>query len=264
VMSLAPFGNFYFDQKQPWTLIKSDKDKCGTVLHICLKLANALAVFMAPYLPFSSDKIWGALGHKNSVHLASWNDALSDLIVGHPLEKPKPIFKKLLLEDFVTKADPFSKLDLRVARVIDAKDHPQADKLYMLQVDLGALGKRVLVAGMKQHYTKEEITGKNIVIVANLKPATIRGAKSNGMLLAAGDDSGAVSLLSPEDASPGSEVFIEGIPREPVGVLEFDDFKQVTLIVNEKQEATYQGKTLQSGKGKIISDKEVKKGARIS
>jgi methionyl-tRNA synthetase len=74
VMSLAQFGNFYFDQKQPWALIKSDKDKCGTVLHICLKLANALAVFMAPYLPFSSDKIWNALGHKNSVHLASWTN----------------------------------------------------------------------------------------------------------------------------------------------------------------------------------------------
>jgi methionyl-tRNA synthetase len=264
VMSLAQFGNFYFDQKQPWALIKSDKDKCGTVLHICLKLANALAVFMAPYLPFSSDKIWSALSHKNSIHLASWDDALSDLNVGHLLEKPKPLFKKLLLADFVAETDPFSKLDLRVAKVIDAKDHPQAYKLYMLQVDLGALGKRVLVAGMKPYYTKEEITGKNIVIVVNLKPATIRGVKSNGMLLAASDGGGVVSLLSPKDASPGSEVFIEGIPREPVSVLEFDDFKQVALLVNEKQEATYQGKTLQSEKGKIISDKEVKKGAKIS
>jgi len=264
VMNLAQFGNFYFDQKQPWIMVKSDKDKCGTTLHICLKIASALAIFMAPYLSFSSDKIWTTLGHTNSVHLASWNDALSDLNVGHPLEKPKPLFKKLLLADFMTEIDPFSKLDLRVAKVIDAKDHPQADKLYMLQVDLGALGKRVLVAGMKPYYTKEEITGKNIVIVVNLKPATIRGVKSNGMLLAASDGSGVVSLLSPEDASPGSEVFIEGIPREPVGVLEFDDFKQVALIVNEKQEATYQGKTLQSEKGKIISDKEVKKGATIS
>jgi len=264
VMNLAQFGNFYFDQKKPWDLIKSDKDKCRTVLHICLKIANALAVFMAPYLPFSSDKIWSTLGHKNSVHLANWSDALSDLIEGYPLEKPKPLFKKLLLENFVIETDPFSKLDLRVAKVIDAKDHYQADKLYMLQVDLGALGKRVLVAGMKPYYTKEEITGKNIVIVVNLKPATIRGVKSNGMLLAASDGGGVVSLLIPEDANPGSEVFIEGIPREPAGVLEFDDFKQVTLIVNEKQEATYQGKTLQSEKGKIISDKEVKKGAKIS
>ncbi len=180
------------------------------------------------------------------------------------MERPQPLFKKLELSLIVEETDPFSKADLRVAKVVGVEDHPQADKLYMLQVDLGALGKRVLVAGMKPHYTKEEITGKNIVIVVNLKPATIRGVKSNGMLLAASDGSGVVSLLSPEDASPGSEVFIEGIPREPVGVLEFDDFKQVALIVNEKQEVTYQGKTLQSEKGKIISDKEVKKGAKIS
>jgi len=264
VMNLAQFGNFYFDQKQPWVMVKSDREKCGTTLHICLKIASALAIFMAPYLPFSSDRIWTTLGHTNSVHSSSWDDALSDLNVGHPLEKPKPLFKKLLLSDFVIETEPFSKLDLRIGRVIDAKDHPQADKLYMLQVDLGALGKRILVAGMKQYYTKEEITGKNIVVLVNLKPATIRGVKSNGMLLAASDSSGVVSLLSSKDASPGSEIFIEGITREPVSVLEFDDFKQVTLIVNKKQEATYQGKTLQSGKGKIISDKEVKEGAKIS
>jgi len=264
VMNLAQFGNFYFDQKQPWTLLKTDKDKCGTVLHICLKLVNALAIFMAPYLPFSSDKIWSDLGHKDSIHLASWDDALSDLIVGHPLEKPKPIFKKLLLENFLKEIDPFSKLDLRIAKVLDVKDHPQADKLYILQVDLGAFGKRVLVAGVKPHYTKQEIIGKNIVIVVNLKPATIRGVKSNGMLLAASDDSGITSLLSIDNDNPGSEVFIEGMPREPVNVLEFDDFKNVVLTVNEKQEATYQGKILQSKENKIISDKEVKKGARIS
>jgi len=264
VMSLAQFGNFYFDQKQPWTLIKSDKDKCGTVLHICLKLVNALAIFMAPYLPFSSDKIWSNLGHKDSIHLASWNDASSDLIIGYPLEKPKPIFKKLLLENFLNEIDPFSKLDLRVAKILDVKDHPQADKLYILQVDLGAFGKRVLVAGIKPHYTKQEIIGKNIVIVVNLKPATIRGVKSNGMLLAASDDNGITSLLSIDTDNPGSEVFIEGMPREPANVLEFDDFKKVVLTVNEKLEATYQGKALQIKEGKIISDKDVKKGARIS
>ena len=86
----------------------------------------------------------------------------------------------------------------------------------MMQIDLGALGKRVLVAGMKQYYSKEEIIGKKIVIVANLKPARIRGIESRGMLLAAEDNAGVVSLLNPGDADPGSEVFIEGIAREPI------------------------------------------------
>jgi methionyl-tRNA synthetase len=262
-MNLAQFGNFYFDQKQPWNLVKSDKEKCGTVLHICLKMVQALAVFMSPYLPFSSDRIWNILGYKDSIHEGNWDDALSELNVGESLEKPKPLFKKLLLEEFMAEGDPFSKLDLRVAKVIDVKEHPQADTLYMLHVDLGALGKRVIVAGMKPHYTKDEIKGKSIVTVVNLKPVKIRGVESKGMLLAAEDGAGVCSLLNPGDARPGSEVFIEGIPREPVRVLEFDDFKKVDMVIDEDQKAAYNGKMLQSEKGDVVSDKPIKKGAKI-
>ena len=254
-MSLAQFGNYYFDQKQPWNLIKTDKKRCATVLHICLKIINGLAVLMASYLPFSSDKIWHILGHKNSIHNEKWESTFEELKVGFILEKPKPLFKKLSLSEFMIEEDSFSKLDLRVAKVIDVKDHPQADKLYLLHVDLGALGKRVLVAGMKAFYSKDEIKGKLIVIVTNLRPAKIRGVESKGMLLAAEDTKGVVSLLDPGDANPGSVVFIEGIPREPAGVLEFDDFKN--------REAIYGGKNLKSEKGKIISDKEIEKGAEI-
>lgn len=262
-MNLAQFGNFYFDQKQPWSLIKTDKEGCGTVLHICLKIVNALAVFMAPYLPFSSNKIWNILGHENSIHDGKWESAFEELKVGIKLEKPKPLFKILSLQELMVEADPFSKLDLRVARILDVKNHPQADKLYMLQVDLGTLGKRVLVAGMKPFYSKDEIRGKSIVIVYNLKPQKIRGIESKGMLLAAEDDKGVVSLLNPGDANPGSEVFIKGIPREPVSVLEFDDFKKIGMSIGENREAMYDGKNLKSEKGKVISDKEIEKGAKI-
>ena len=264
VMNLAQFGNQYFNQNEPWKLVKDDEERCKTVLHICLKIINALAVFMAPYLPFSSDNIWKVLGHKESIHKVNWDAASEELRVGTALELPQPLFKKLTLEDFMVKSDPFSKLDLRVAKIIDVKDHPQADKLYMMQIDLGALGKRVIVAGMKPFYSKDEINGKSIVIVSNLKPATIRGVKSNGMLLAAGDETGIVSLLNPGEASPGTEVYIEGIPREPVKMLEFEDFKAINMTIDERGEATYQGKNLISKKGKIASDKKVKKGAKIS
>ena len=262
-MSLAQFGNYYFDQKQPWNLIKTDKKRCATVLHICLKIINGLAVLMASYLPFSSDKIWHILGHKNSIHNEKWESTFEELKVGFILEKPKPLFKKLSLSEFMIEEDSFSKLDLRVAKVIDVKDHPQADKLYLLHVDLGALGKRVLVAGMKAFYSKDEIKGKLIVIVTNLRPAKIRGVESKGMLLAAEDTKGVVSLLDPGDANPGSVVFIEGIPREPAGVLEFDDFKKVNMTIGKNREAIYGGKNLKSEKGKIISDKEIEKGAEI-
>lgn len=158
--------------------------------------------------------------------------------------------------------DPFEKLDLRVAQVLDVKDHPQANKLYLLHLDLGALGKRVIVAGMKPYYTKEELKGKKIVVVSNLKPATIRGVKSNGMLLAA-EDGGVCSLLDPGDATPGSEVFAEGIAHQPAGIVEFEEFKKVPLQIGDKNRATYGNRALQTEKGIIIADKSMKKGTKI-
>jgi methionyl-tRNA synthetase len=263
-MNLAQFGNVYFDKKQPWTLIKTDKDACASVLHICLKIIKALSIFTAPYLPFSSDKIWRMLGEKESVHKCGWDSALEELKVGTNLEKPQPLFKKLSLEDFMGETDPFSKADLRVAKILEVKDHPQADKLYLMHIDLGKLGKRVIVAGMKQFYTKEEIKGKNIVIVTNLKPAKIRGITSKGMLLAAeDDDTGVVSLLNPGDSTPGSEISIDGISRDPATVLEFEDFEKINMTIGEGLKAEYNGKVLKSEKGVVVSDKPVKKGAKI-
>jgi methionyl-tRNA synthetase len=262
-MNLAQFGNFYFDQKQPWNLIKIDKEACGNALHICLKIVNALSVITTPYLPFSSDKIWKILGNKESIHNATWDQALEDLKVGTPLERPQPLFKKLDQKEFIEEGDPFSKLDLRVARVIGVKEHPDADTLYLLHLDLGKLGKRVIVAGMRPHYSKDEINGKNIIIVANLKPSTIRGIKSNGMLLAAEDKKGICSLLDPGESSPGSEILIEGVSREPAVVLEFEDFKKVYMIIGEEQKAVYNGKVMKAEKGEVKSDKSVEKGAKI-
>jgi methionine--tRNA ligase beta chain len=81
--------------------------------------------------------------------------------------------------------DDFAKVELRVAKVLEARPHPNADKLLLLQVDLGEDAPRQIVAGIKAHYTPESLVGKKIVIVANLAPATLRGETSSGMLLAA-------------------------------------------------------------------------------
>ena len=261
-MNLAQYGNYYFDKNQPWSLIKKNKEKCGTVLHICLKIIQSLAVYTYPYIPFSANIIWKMLGNK--IDIKSWDDAKSDLNVGAVLEKPNPIFKKLDLEDIISNEDPFSKLDLRVAKILEVKDHPQADKLYVLYIDLGPLGKRVIVAGIKPYYSKDDLAGKSIVIVSNLKPAKLRGIESKGMLLAATDSNGICSLINPVDATTGSEVFIDGIPREPVSLLEFDDFTKVNMTIGDNQKAIYNKKPLKSKYGFVISDKKVLEGAKIS
>ena len=102
--------------------------------------------------------------------------------------------------------DDFAKVELRVATVLDCKPHPNADKLLVLQVDLGQ-EKRQICAGLRAHYQPEQLVGKQIVVVANLAPRTMRGEVSQGMLLAASDASGKVIVIGPGDqVAAGSKV----------------------------------------------------------
>ncbi len=102
--------------------------------------------------------------------------------------------------------DDFAKLELRVAKVVEARPHPNADKLVLLQVDVGDQQKQI-VAGIRQHYTPEQLVGKLIVIVDNLAPVMLRGETSNGMLLAATSGE-KVIVLTPDDPEcvPGARV----------------------------------------------------------
>ncbi len=105
------------------------------------------------------------------------------------------------------KFSDWQRLDLRVARIVDVKPHPNADKLYLLSIDLGN-EKRQLVAGLKNNYSADELKGKLCIIFANLEPATIRGVKSEGMILAAvNEDKSKVLILQPEkDIELGSKI----------------------------------------------------------
>jgi methionyl-tRNA synthetase len=102
--------------------------------------------------------------------------------------------------------EDFAKLELRVAKVLEARPHPNADKLLLLQIDVGDAQKQI-VAGIRQHYTPEQLVGKLIVVVNNLAPAMLRGETSNGMLLAASSGE-QVILLTPDDAGcvPGAKI----------------------------------------------------------
>jgi methionyl-tRNA synthetase len=93
--------------------------------------------------------------------------------------------------------DEFSRIELRVATVVGAEAHPRADRLVVLQVDIGE-EQRQLVAGIRAQYTPEELIGRQIVVVANLQPATLRGIESQGMLLAASDGAGNLVIIGPE------------------------------------------------------------------
>ncbi len=220
MMALAQKGNQYFQGKEPW------KNPGGNTLYLCANLLRTLAITAEPFLPSSAEKIWGMLALDGSVHGQKW-DAAKELGVsgGHRIGEVEPLYEKLekeRVEKFAGKYlhnkpekedvkemidfEEFQKTDLRVGVVTAADDHPNADKLMVLKVDLGEGRERTLVAGVKEAYGKKDLVGRQIIVVANLKPAKIRGVESQGMLLAA-DEDGTPMLIKPSKPSEaGSKI----------------------------------------------------------
>ena len=140
------------------------------------------------------------------------------------MEKPAPLFAKVE----VPMSDgfrQFASLDLRVGKVLSVENHPNADKLYVMKVDIGR--PITIVSGLKDYYSAEELSSKTLVIVSNLEPAKLRGVKSEGMLLAA-EEEGRLALLTPEsDLPPGTPVS-SGIEPE-VKTLSFKEFQELEI-----------------------------------
>ena len=213
IMTLARSSNVYFDTKQPWKQAKENLAACATTVNISLQTIKALTITMSPFLPFTAEKCMNMLNLP--LDRLTWNEAGKELPAGHNLGEQQILFTKLDAASLFSETpaesksvetkvdenneityDDFMKIDLRVAEILTAERVKGADKLVQLKIKVGA-EERQLVAGIAQHYTPEELIGKQIVIVANLKPAKIRGIESKGMLLAA-SDSEKLALVTPE------------------------------------------------------------------
>ena len=253
VMELSRFGNRYFDSVKPWALIKTDKDACGKVMNNNLKIVKALAVMAWPFMPKSSEKIWEYLGYENDIESAGINAVQSPLPAGQKLKEPVPVYKKVEIEkvkETLEKPEekevsgPFSsfrKLNLRVGKVISVNDHPDAEKLYLLKVDIGENEPRQIVAGLKAFYSKEEMSDKRVIVVANLKPAKLRGIMSEGMLLAADDEElggKSVLLLRASEDVPLGTVMNCGMENSSSSI-EYKEFQQVKMKVSSIQNGKF-------------------------
>ena len=146
-----------------------------------------------------------------------------------------------------------SALNLKVAKIIDIKDHPNANKLYILKIDLGTEEKQ-LCAGLKPYYPNPNgLLGKNLVVVTNLEPAKIRGEVSEGMLLA-GDNGIDVGILNPKKSKPGDQVYVKGVEDYKKEQISFDDFMKYTFEAKDGK-AYLQGKQLRTSSEEITLEK---------
>ncbi len=226
-MNLARLGNKYLTDTEPWKVAKTDLERTASILNVSLKLCADLAVAFAPFLPFSTDKLLGMLGLSKDVLV--WNNlGREDLLQpGAQLGAAELLFGKI--EDEAIDAqlnrleeirksnaaaaaaaapvtpqkeectfEDFEKMDIRTATVLEAERVPKTDKLLKLTIDTG-IDKRVIVSGIAEYYTPEQMIGKQICILANLAPRKIKGIESKGMILMAKEKDGKMRVVSPEE-----------------------------------------------------------------
>ena len=211
------------------------------------RLSRYLAIMTQPFLPFSAQRLWESLGESGDVALTPWDSATDWTVSYKWGEaEPTPLFQRLDLEEILSQEkslagessdsnDPghsvkggkkkkkevkkmpegtthldfetFMEVELRVGKIVSVSDHENADKLYVVAIDDGSESGRTICAGLKEYYTAEEMVGKSVVFVANLKPRKLRGVMSEGMMLAADDGNGGVKLVTIDgDIATGSQV----------------------------------------------------------
>ncbi len=215
ILKLTAAGNKYFDAMAPWTTKKSDVERTRKTLALCYSLIRALSVLIEPYLPDSARK----LRHMLNIGKVPWDGAgnwrlESEVEIGEVSILYKKVEEIIKMEQVKSPEEQpsseityeyFSKMKIKIGKIIDAKKVPQSKKLLELKVDIG---EKVitLAAGISQYYEPENLIGKEIPVIVNLKPRKLMGILSRGMMLAAVENGKPVLLNPLEEVKPGTDV----------------------------------------------------------
>ena len=225
-MSIARTGNKYISDTEPWKVAKTDMNRVATILNVSLQICADLAIAFEPFTPFAAERLRNMLGIKSC-----WDDLGREDILeaGHELKPAELLFTKVEDEQIeaqlaklakiraekeaaaaaeAAKAvapqkeqvsfEQFDAMDIRTATVLEAQKVPKTDKLLKLTIDTG-IDKRTIVSGIAEYYSPEDMVGKQICILANLAPRTIRGIESKGMILMARQGDGKMRFITPQE-----------------------------------------------------------------
>lgn len=241
VWALIGRANKYIDETAPWILAKdpAQAERLQAVMYNLAEALRIVAILIAPFVPVTAPKIYEQLGLGKPESFLLADAEWGKLATGTKVQKGDPLFPRIeVTEDGDTviaatkktaakpakaeapkaeakKATPaaadeitiedFAKLDLRVATIVAAERVPKTDKLLKIQVKIGD-EERTIVSGIAQHYEPEVLIGRNVIVIANLKPAKLRGIESRGMVLAASDSEGNLVLADAPGIASGSKV----------------------------------------------------------
>ncbi len=223
LMNVARIGNKYLADEEPWKLQKTNPERTAAIMHWATQITATLAVACEPFLPFTSAKMKAFIQLDETIGWSSLKDVSKLISSGHQLGKAALLFEKVEDEQIQVQLDKlkesemsntevnvpaakeeatfddFMKMDLRTATILEAEKVKKADKLLKLTVAAG-LDTRTVVSGIAEHFSPEEVIGKQVVLLANLAPRKIRGVESQGMILMAEDENGKLVFVRPEAA----------------------------------------------------------------
>ena len=230
IWTLVRRTNKYIDETQPWILIKEDKERLDTVLYNLIESIRIIGQLIEPFLPHTSKEIFNQLNVENM----GWESAkeFGKYPIGNKVEKGENLFPRLDVKkemEIIQKAndelfqkrvgvkaekeefkediefEDFEKMDLRLGLVEECSLHPNADKLLVFKVKIGN-DRRTIVSGIKKWYKPEDLVGKKVVVLANLKPRKIRGVESKGMILSAEKEEDLSVLTVLNDIKDGADI----------------------------------------------------------
>jgi methionyl-tRNA synthetase len=225
MMNVARLGNKYLADEEPWKTIKTDEARTKTVMYVALQVAAALSSICQPFLPFTAKKLSTILNLKKNISWPQIASAEALLAPQHVIGKASLLFEKIE-DDAIAKQleklentkkmnqaeqksvegqketatfEDFTKIDLRVGTIVSAEKMPKTKKLLVLKVDTG-LDTRTIVSGIAEHFSPEEVVGKQVTVLVNLAPRKLRGTLSEGMILMTENAQGELVFVNPDEA----------------------------------------------------------------
>ncbi len=217
IIELSREGNRYLNEKKPWKTSKTDPKSTANTLFVAAQIVSALSVLIEPFTPFTARELRGFLNLPEKVQ---WQDAIKLVPANHKIKEAEPLFRKVEaseegLEEMVEKARSasqkvsfadFSKLDIRVGKIVKAEKVPRSSNLFKLSIDIGSPNLKTAVAGIARYYAPQELEERQIAVIVNLEPRKIFGIESNVMILAAQDEKSVVILQPEKPIKTGSEI----------------------------------------------------------
>lgn len=251
-------ANVYMNDRAPWRI--NDPAELAAVLGAGVGALRVIAHLLEPAMPETARRVADTLGFA----LGPIDD-LDGPAIPCQVKVAEPMFPRRESEKKERggkgggkssgDVDPFAKLEIRVGRIESAGDHPDADQLFVLAVDLGEGENRSICAGLREHLKAEDLIGRKVMVLANLKPAVLRGVPSAGMVLASDRSDGAVIPVDPGNAEVGELITVEGIEPAPKKKLSKGNFEKAPLLVANGV-VTYRDQPLRSSAGEIRCDAE--------